>query len=133
MTNKDKLSIGILIILILVAFALLYNPANASSVNPNGQCGEGPVGVVLYDDHYRVVGELGGYPYVVDVCKYYNVGGLTLTPAEFCYLPEVINGWYAIWKHKLNEAGDYICWIDVMRENHHTNTQTQEAKFRKHN
>jgi hypothetical protein len=118
---------------VALIFVLLFGfVANASSVNPQGQCGEGITGTVLYDDHYRVVGEIDGYPYVVDVCKYYNTGNLTLTALEFCYLPEVINGWYRIYKAKINENGDYICWIDMMVEGHWSEPE-RTLKFRASN
>jgi hypothetical protein len=83
-------------------------------INPNGQCGEGPTGSLLFKDYVEYVRP----DYSVNVCKYYNTGGLTLTAQEFCYLPEVINGWYRMYSTHINQAGTYVCKIDWNVEGH---------------
>jgi hypothetical protein len=119
--NKLSNIFTLIVILVIIAlFGIIKNShiSEASSINPSGQCGEGPTGSVLFKDFVKVVGEMDGYPYTVNVCKYHNVGGLTYTAQQFCYLPEVINGWYRIWLHKVNSNGDYVCWIDWNVEGH---------------
>ena len=120
--KMNKTLIGFLFIAFV--FVLTFGfMANASSINPNGQCQEGLWGTVLYDDHFRTV---DGYE--INVCKYTNPENITVSAHDFCYT--VNSHWPRMYKTKVNVNGDYVCWINMSIE---TNWNTPNAVYRGNN